>query len=188
MITLGVIIGSTRPGRAGAEVARWICRRVELQLTLQVDLLDLAEVALPFLDEAEEPSTGSYAHRHTRDWSRRIAALDAVMLVTPEYNNSFPAPLKNALDFLYAEWRRKPVGLVGYGMTSAGTRAVAALLPVVTALGMVPAGAVHLSLRQRLAADGRLRTVEADNANLDGLFAELCELTALLRAEAVVAP
>lgn len=188
MITLGVIVGSTRPGRMGAKVTRWICSRADLQPMLQVDLLDLAEVSLPFLDEPEEPSTGNYAHRHTRDWSRRIAALDAVMLVTPEYNNSFPAPLKNALDFVYAEWRRKPVGLVGYGMTSAGTRAVAALWPVVTTLGMVPAGAVQLSLRQRLAADGRLRTVDSDNANLDGLFAELLELTGLLRPGAVVAP
>lgn len=181
MVTLGIIVGSTRPGRVGPQVARWVGSHADLLPDVQIELLDLAEVALPFLDEPEHPSSGVYRQDHSRKWSHRVEALDAVVLVTPEYNSSFPASLKNALDFLYLEWRRKPVGLVGYGMTSAGTRAVAALLPVVTALGMVPAGAVQLPLRQRLDGSGHLRLTDADDAGLDGLLREILELTTLLR-------
>ncbi len=186
MVTFGIVVGSTRPGRMGAQVARWIQGRAEVLPGLQVDLLDLAGIALPFLDEEQHPSSRAYQHQHTREWSRRVEALDAVVLVTPEYNSSFPAPLKNALDFLYEEWRRMPVGLVGYGMTSAGTRAVAALMPVVTALAMVPAGAVQLPLRQRVDPAGVLRPVAGDDAALDGLLGDLLELTTLLRARQAV--
>lgn len=187
MATLGIVVGSTRPGRMGAQVARWVQGRAEVRPGLHVELLDLAEMELPFLDEEQHPSSRAYQHQHTRDWSRRVEALDAVVLVTPEYNSSFPAPLKNALDFLYLEWRRMPVGLVGYGMTSAGTRAVAALMPVLTALAMVPAGAVQLPLRQRVDPAGRLRPVAADDAALDGLLGDLVELTTLLRSAQAVA-
>lgn len=177
---LGVVVGSTRPGRRGPQVAAWVHRRAERQPGCSVELLDLAEIGLPLLDEEQEASSGVYTRPHTVAWSARVAALDAVLLVTPEYNNSFPAPLKNALDYLYDEWRRKPVGIVGYGMTSAGTRAIAALMPVVTALGMVPAGAVAVPLRQRLDDANRLRLTPGDDANLDGLLAELAELVARL--------
>jgi len=187
VITLGIIVGSTRPGRMGAQVARWVQDRAGIRPGLQAGLLDLAEVALPFLDEEQHPSSRDYQHQHTREWSRRVESLDAVVLVTPEYNSSFPAPLKNALDFLYEEWRRMPVGLVGYGMTSAGTRAVAALMPVVTALGMVPAGAVQLPLRQRVDPAGVLRPVAADDAAIDGLLADLLDLTTVLRHRRAVA-
>jgi NAD(P)H-dependent FMN reductase len=101
--------------------------------------------------------------------------------VTPEYNRSFPAPLKNALDFLYHEWRRKPVGLVGYGMTSTGTRAVAALMPVVAALEMIPAGTVQVPLRERVDAAGVLRTTASDAAALDELLSDLLKLATVLR-------
>ena len=187
MVTLGIVVGSTRPGRMGAQVARWVQGRAEVRPGLHVELLDLAEMELPFLDEEQHPSSRAYQHQHTRDWSRRVEALDAVVLVTPEYNSSFPAPLKNALDFLYEEWRRMPVGLVGYGMTSAGTRAVAALMPVVAALGMVLAGAVQLPLRQRADAAGVLRPAVADDAALDGLLGDLLELTTLLGPAQAVA-
>lgn len=181
MIRIGIVVGSTRPGRVGEQVARWAQHSAAERPGVQVDLVDLAEVALPFLDEEQHPSTGLYAHAHTQQWSVRVRALDALVLVTPEYNNSFSAPLKNALDFLLDEWRRKPVAMIGYGMTSAGTRAVAALMPVVTALGMVPAGAVYLPLCKRVDASGVFRPTDADFSGLDGLFADLLELADLLR-------
>lgn len=181
MVVLGVIVGSTRPGRVGAHVAGWVQQRARRLPGVQVRLLDLAEVGLPFLDEEAHPSERVYTQRHTREWSRQVEALDAVLLVTPEYNHSFPAPLKNALDFLSQEWRSKPVGLVGYGMTSAGTRAVAALTPVVVALGMVPAGAVQLPLRRRVEPGGVFRPVPDDDEGLDDLLGDLVELTSLLR-------
>lgn len=110
------------------------------------------------------------------------------MLVTPEYNHSYGAPMKNALDFLSTEWQRKPVAMVGYGMTSAGTRAVQALLPVVVALGMVPTGAVYLPLRDRVDDAGRFRTTPDDDAGLDDLLTSLLDLTAQLTQVPSVAP
>jgi len=181
MVTLGIVVGSTRPGRMGSQVAQWVQERAEARPGLKVELLDLASIALPFLDEEEYPSERAYQHPHTREWSRRVEALDAVVLVTPEYNRSFPAPLKNALDFLYHEWRRKPVGLVGYGMTSTGTRAVAALMPVVAALEMIPAGTVQVPLRERVDPAGVLRTTASDDAALDELLTDLLTLTTVLR-------
>ncbi len=187
MVTVGIVVGSTRPGRMGSQVARWVQQRAEIRPGLRAELLDLAAIALPFLDEEQYPAERAYQHQHTREWSRQVEALDAVVLVTPEYNRSFPAPLKNALDFLYQEWRRKPVGLVGYGMTSTGTRAVAALLPVVTALEMLPAGTVQVPLRERVDPAGVLRTTAADDAALDELLDNLLEFTAMLRAGQAVA-
>jgi len=187
MPVLGIIVGSTRPGRVGAQVGRWAQERTALLAGMEVHLLDLAEIALPFLDEDEHPSARAYTHEHTRAWSRQVEALDAVLLITPEYNFSFPAPVKNALDFLSEEWRRKPIGIIGYGMTSAGTRAVAALMPVLLALGMIPAGAVQLPLRRLLDDAGTLRLTAADHEGLDDLLGDLRELTALLRAPEPVA-
>ncbi len=106
-----------------------------------VDVVDLGALALPFLDELEHPSTGVYAHEHTRAWSRRVADADAFVVVTPEYNYGMPAVLKNALDYLYEEWAWKPVAFVSYGNTSAGTRSVQMTKQVVTTLRMMPIGA-----------------------------------------------
>ncbi|HJP72648.1 MAG TPA: bifunctional NAD(P)H-dependent oxidoreductase/GNAT family N-acetyltransferase [Pseudonocardiaceae bacterium] len=143
-LRLLVIVASTRPGRLGPAVADWFidataARAKELGVT--VDVADLAEIGLPLLDEPEHPAAGNYLHEHTRAWSRRVAAADAFLVVTPEYNFGMPASLKNALDYLYAEWAWKPVGFVSYGNTSAGTRAVQMAKQVVTTLRMVPIGA-----------------------------------------------
>src|SRR4051794_18092731 len=142
MTRLGVIVASTRPVRVGGHIGRWAAARAQARPDAQVDLLDLAEIGLPFLDEEHDATTGIYRNPHTVAWSARIDALDAVLLVTAEYNSSFPAPLKNALDYLHREWHRKPVGILGYGGMSSGTRAVQALMPVVTHLGMIPAGSM----------------------------------------------
>lgn len=163
MITIGVIVGSTRPGRVGSHIAGWVAELTRSMPSCTVDLIELAEVALPFLDEPEHASTKLYTQQHTRDWSARISTIDAFILVTPEYNFSFPAPLKNALDYLSEEWNDKPVALVGYGGTSSGTRAVQALLPVITSLGMLCVGAVYIPLRQRpRRADGSLSMTDRD--------------------------
>src|SRR5437867_628693 len=124
---LMVIVASTRPGRLGPAIASWFVDATRAQardLGVTIDLSDLAEINLPLLDEPEHPSAGNYLHQHTRSWSRRVTAADAFLVVTPEYNFGMPATLKNALDYLYAEWAWKPVGFISYGNTSAGTRAV----------------------------------------------------------------
>ncbi|HEY4021112.1 MAG TPA: bifunctional NAD(P)H-dependent oxidoreductase/GNAT family N-acetyltransferase [Pseudonocardiaceae bacterium] len=153
-LRLMVIIASTRPGRLGPAVADWFIdstRDLAKDRRITVDVADLAEIGLPLLDEPEHPSAGHYLHQHTRDWSRRVAAADGFVVVTPEYNYGMPATLKNALDYLYAEWAWKPVGFISYGNTSAGTRGVQMAKQVVTTLRMVPIGAtVALRLGQHV--------------------------------------
>ncbi|GAA4902760.1 NAD(P)H-dependent FMN reductase [Stackebrandtia albiflava] len=177
MAVIGVIVGSTRPGRIGGDVGSWAAG--VLSGVAEVDLIDLREVGLPFLDEPEHAGTGVYAHAHTRAWSRRVAALDAMLFVTPEYNGSFPAPLKNALDFLSLEWRDKPAGILAYGNTSSGTRAATALLPVLGQLRMLFAGSVFLPLPTRVSEAG-LTTTERDAEALYGLGHRLTALTGLI--------
>lgn len=111
---LSVVIASTRPGRLGPAVAQWVLEQVPAD-GFEVELLDLADFALPFLDEPREPSEGGYAHEHTRRWSAAIRGTEALLVVMPEYNRGYNAALKNAIDFLYAEWEGLPVACVGYG-------------------------------------------------------------------------
>ncbi len=132
-----VIVASTRPGRVGGAVGEWVRARAEESGAFDVDVADLAELRLPFLDEAAHPRLRRYEHDHTHRWSAQVDAADAVVIVMPEYNHSFTAPLKNALDFLVQEWDGKRVGLVSYGGLSGGTRAVVALQPVLANLGML---------------------------------------------------
>jgi NAD(P)H-dependent FMN reductase len=136
---LQVIIGSTRPGRAGAAVGEWFHGLAVKHAGFDAELVDLATVDLPLLNEPEHPRHGRYAHEHTKRWSRIIAAGDAYVFVVPEYNHGYNAATKNALDYLYSEWRNKPVGFVSYGGIAAGTRSVQMLIQVVTTLGMIPA-------------------------------------------------
>ncbi len=135
MITIGVIMGSTRPGRKADAVARWVHDIAAKRADATVELVDLAEYRLPHLDEPLPPSMGRYTQPHTRTWAARIAALDAFVFVTPEYNHSAPAVLKNAIDFLHQEWVDKAAGFVSYG-TTGGTSAVEHLRLVLGQVGV----------------------------------------------------
>jgi NAD(P)H-dependent FMN reductase len=135
---LQVIIGSTRPGRAGLAVGRWIVEHAIKDGEFDVEVVDLAEVALPMLDEPKHPGLKDYTHEHTKAFSATIARADAYVLVLPEYNHGYTAPVKNALDFLLHEWAHKPIGLVSYGGVSGGIRATQALRPTLSALKMIP--------------------------------------------------
>lgn len=137
MAHLAIIIGSTRPGRAGKPVAEWFSRHAGRHPSFDpVDLVDLAEVGLPLLDEPNHPRMRAYTQEHTKRWSARIDAAAAVVFVTPEYNYGMPATIKNALDFLFHEWRFKPAGIVSYGGVSAGTRSAQMLKQVLSAFDM----------------------------------------------------
>jgi NAD(P)H-dependent FMN reductase len=135
---LEVIIGSTRPDRAGLPVARWIAEHAAKTGEFEVEIVDLAEIDLPMLDEPHHPGARRYTKDHTREFSATIARADAFVLVLPEYNHGYTAPVKNALDFLVHEWAHKPIGLVSYGGVAGGVRAVHALKPVLSFLKMIP--------------------------------------------------
>jgi NAD(P)H-dependent FMN reductase len=148
MTKIAIILGSTRPNRNGAAVAQWVLEQARARSTADYELVDLADVALPFLDEPVSPMLGRYEHDHTRAWGARIAPFDGFVFVTPEYNHSFPAVLKNALDFLFAEWNDKAAGIVSYGGSGGGARAAEQLRLVLAELRVASVQAsVALSFR-----------------------------------------
>lgn len=123
MTKIAVIIGSTRPGRNGEAVAKWVFELASRRKDAAFELVDIADYDLPLLDEPVPPSQGKYSKEHTKRWSAKIAEFDGYVFVTPEYNHAPSGALKNALDFLYAEWNNKAAGFVSYG-SAGGTRAV----------------------------------------------------------------
>jgi NAD(P)H-dependent FMN reductase len=180
---LQIIIASTRPGRVGLPVAEWFVERALDHGAFEVEPVDLAKIALPFLDEPNHPSLQQYTHQHTRDWSDTVNRADAYVFVMPEYNAGFNAVLKNALDYLLVEWRHKAVGFVSYGGVTAGTRAVQLLKPVVQALGMMPAlAAVSIPMVNQFVDDGRLHPNDIMNGAANAVLDELVRLTSALRA------
>jgi NAD(P)H-dependent FMN reductase len=123
MIKIAIIIGSTRPGRNGEAVARWVHEIAKKRSDAEVELVDLKDFNLPHLDELMPAATGQYSQPHTRAWAAKIASFDAYVFVTPEYNHGPSGVLKNAIDYLYSEWNNKAAGFVSYG-GSGGTHAV----------------------------------------------------------------
>jgi NAD(P)H-dependent FMN reductase len=180
---LQIIIGSTRPGRIGLPVAQWFDGVARQQGDFDVELVDLAEVALPLFDEPGHPLGRQYMHPHTVAWSATIDRADAFVFVIPEYNHSYNAATKNALDYLHVEWNYKPVGFVSYGGVAAGTRAQTALKPVMAALRMTPVvEAVNVPfVAQFIDDDGRFVPNEVLVLGAAGMLAELARMAAALR-------
>jgi len=175
-----VVIASTRPGRVGGAVGDWVLRGARESGWFDVRVADLAELRLPLLDEPAHPRLRDYRNDHTRAWSAEVDAADGFVFVMPEYNHSFTAPLKNALDYLVHEWDDKPVGLVSYGGLSGGTRAVVALQPVLANLGLRGIHAnVEIAWVAEQVSDGRF---EASDRHARALAAHLTELATLLGA------
>ena len=182
MFNLKIIVASTRPGRKGIAVAEWMYTWAKLKPEWNTTLLDLAVINLPFLDEPEHPRLKKYTKEHTKQWSAAIEEADAFLIVTPEYNFGYPAPLKNALDFLYQEWNYKPVAFVSYGGIAGGTRAVQQLKQVVTAQNMVPVtSAVNIPFfTKHIDATGMFIGDEILNKSADTMFQELLKWTEAL--------
>jgi NAD(P)H-dependent FMN reductase len=180
---LRIIIGSTRPGRVGPAVADWIIERATEHGGFDVRVTDLAELNLPLLDEPEHPRLQKYVNQHTKEWSEQVASSDAFVLVIPEYNHSFNAATKNALDYLNAEWADKAAAFVSYGGVAAGTRAVQALKPVLVALKMLPVNeAVNIPfVREHIDGDGRFKPTEIEEASVRVMLDELARVTRILR-------
>ncbi|CAN5560068.1 NAD(P)H-dependent oxidoreductase [soil metagenome] len=183
MPKLIVVIASTRPGRVGKPVADWFVAEARKHGEFEVEVADLAEIALPFMDEPNHPRLRDYTHQHTKDFSARIDAGDAFVFVTPEYNYGYTAPLKNAIDYLHYEWQYKPVGFVSYGGVAAGTRAAQMLKQVVTTLKMTPLfEAVSIPfVAQFLGDEGEIQPNEVMENAAPAMLDEMVRVEAALR-------
>jgi NAD(P)H-dependent FMN reductase len=143
MTRIAIILGSTRPNRNGEQVAKWVYDIASRRSDAEFELIDLRDYPLPHLDEPLPASTGKYEVEHTRQWADKIASFDGFVFVTPEYNHSTSGVLKNAIDYLYAEWNNKAAGFVSYGVVG-GARAAEHLRLIVAELQMA-------SVRQQVA-------------------------------------
>ncbi len=176
MLNLQVIVASTRPGRGGLGVAKWFMEHAATHAQFEARLCDLAEVSLPLLDEPHHPRLADYQHAHTKAWSATVAAADAFVLVTPEYNFGTPPALVNALDYLSQEWAYKPVAFVSYGGLSAGTRSVQMTKQIVTALRMMPIPeAVAIPFYTQYVKDGVFAPPEANAKTARAMMDELAK-------------
>jgi NAD(P)H-dependent FMN reductase len=136
MIKIKIIAGSTRPGRFNIQPAEWIHNLAKERKDVEVELLDLNKISLPFLDESSPALLGRYENEHTKEWAATIGEADGFIFVTPEYNHSYSPAIKNAIDYLNAEWKYKPVSFVSYGSAAGGSRAVEHLRGVAGELRM----------------------------------------------------
>jgi NAD(P)H-dependent FMN reductase len=180
---LQIIIASTRPGRVGRPVGTWFTGRAREHDGFEVEVVDLAEVNLPFLDEPRHPRFHDYQHEHTRQWSAVIDRADAYVFVIPEYNYGYSAVLKNAIDFLHHEWLDKPYGVVSYGGVAAGTRAMQQLRQVLSALRMVSVvEAVNIPFVAQFMVDGAIQPNDVMQAASSAVLDELGRFAPVMRA------
>lgn len=180
---LGVIVASVREGRVGGPVSEWFMERAQQHGGFDVELLDLKAVDLPLMSEPNHPRLRKYTHDKTRAWSATIDALDAFVLVTPEYNYCAPPALINALDHLYGEWSYKAVGLVSYGGISGGLRGAQVTRQFVSTFKMVPiVEAVAVPFVAKLIEDGRFVGGESYDRSAKAMLDELLRWTKALRS------
>ena len=132
-LKIAIILGSTRPGRNGKAVADWVVEKAAERTAADYELVDLADHPLPHIDEALPPTMGQYAGEHTKAWAAKIGSYDGFIFVTPEYNHSTSGVLKNAIDYLYAEWNNKAAAFVSYGSVG-GARAIEHLRAITSEL------------------------------------------------------
>ncbi len=136
MLKIKIITGSSRPQRFNTQPTKWIETIAKSFGNFEVEVLDLKEINLPFLDEANPPMMNKYENQHTKDWSKKVEEADGFIFVTPEYNHSFSPILKNAIDYLFLEWNYKPLTFVSYGSLAGGSRAVEHLRAVAAEIKM----------------------------------------------------
>jgi len=138
MYQLKIINSTVRPSRKGHIIMNWVAEQAKKNSNFEVEVLDLALIDLPLMNEPNHPSLQQYQHEHTKQWSAKIEAADAFVFVTAEYDFNYPAPLRNALEYLFKEWNCKAAGIVSYGGVSAGTRAANALKADLATFQIVP--------------------------------------------------
>lgn len=131
-----IVIGSTRPNRVGPTIAHWVYDEAQKRADADYELVDVKDLNLPLLDEGTPASSGVYEKDHTKAWSKIVDDADGFIFVHGENNHSIQGSLKNAIDYLYQEWRHKPVAFVSYGADAGGIRATEHLRQVVAWLDM----------------------------------------------------
>lgn len=138
MYNLKIISSTIRPGRKGPLIAAWVAEKAKQNGNFNVELLDLGEINLPMMNEPHHPRMRKYEHDYTKQWSAKIEEADAFVFVTAEYDYNYPAPLRNAIEYLAHEWAYKAAGIVSYGGVSAGTRAANSLKADLATMSVVP--------------------------------------------------
>lgn len=183
MLKLQTIICSTRPGRVGPAVGRWFHDYAAQHGKFEAMLIDLADFNLPIYDEAQHPATQVYEHAHTKAWASSVAAADAYVFVTPEYNYGPPPSFVNALNYVYREWNYKPCGFVSYGGVSGGLRAVQLEKQLVTTLKMMPMveGVMAPMVAQLLDAQGVFQSNSLIDDSATTMLDELHKWAAALK-------
>lgn len=178
---IGIIVGSTRPGRRSKAVAEWVKSIADRRQENEFVLLDLLDYNLPHLNEAIPAAMGQpYEQEHTRPWSESVASCDGFIIVTPEYNHSIPGVLKDALDYLYGEWHDKAVGFVGYGLLG-GARAVEHLRTISAELMLADVRAqVALSLFTDFVDMETLKPAEHNVNTADRMISQLLSWSSAL--------
>lgn len=174
MTSIGIIVGSTRPGRVGRQVAEWVTEYGSKRNDADFELVDIEDYDLPVFDEPRSPLLGDYEHAHTHAWSSKVAEFDGYIFVTPEYNRSIPSALKNAIDYLYREWNDKAAGFVSYGSNVSGARAVEHLRAICAGLQLADVRTqVSLSLSTDFEAFTSFAPAQRHEAALEQLFTEV---------------
>lgn len=184
MYNLKIINATVRAGRKGPLVMDWIAELARQQSSFHTEVLDLARIALPLMDEPNHPAMQQYTHEHTKRWSEKIKEADAFIFVTAEYDFGYPAPLRNALEYLFAEWGYKAAGIVSYGGVSAGTRAANALKADLATFKVVPLSEmVNIPFfNQFINEEGTFMPNDTSHKAAEKLFKELLRWTKGLKA------
>lgn len=172
-LQIPIILGSVRENRTAEPVGNWVLAQAASRPDLATEIIDLRDWNLPYYPFPKPPAAGHYTDPLQLKWAEKIAAADGYILIAPEYNHGAPAVLKNALDFVYAEWNRKPCTFVGYG-GNGGARSIEQLRLVTAELQMAPLEAsVHIMGAWGKIADGVFTGDERDVKWLNHLFDEL---------------
>jgi NAD(P)H-dependent FMN reductase len=178
---IAIIIGSTRPGRKGVAVAHWVKEHAVLRTDATFELVDVADFNLPLLNEANTPSMHKYEHEHTKRWANKIDGFDGFIFVTPEYNHGVPAALKNALDYLYAEWNNKAAGFVSYG-SMGGIRAIEQLRQVMAELQVADVrSSVNFMLHEDFVDYSVFKPSEGHEEDLEAMLDQLIAWSTALK-------
>lgn len=144
MPKVGIIISSTRPNRFADHPAKWIFEKAAQRNSFEVETLDLRDFPMPFFEEPASPAWVPSQNPVALEWQKKVAEMDGFIIVAAEYNRGPTAVLKNAIDYAYPQWNKKPVAFVGYG-GAGGTRAVEQLRTIAVELQMAPIRAgVHI--------------------------------------------